>query len=164
MEAAVTTPEQQQRWERARDSGRLTDDAFGDPEFVDTVGAVALDAGGNLTACSSTGGVFGKLPGRVGDAAILGAGLFASRRAAVVGTGVGELFLRSLAALRVALLIEQGSEPQVACRSIIESVARTDPRPIGLLALDAEGRIGAAYSGAALQIEGLDGAVEAERL
>src|SRR5687768_5920730 len=164
MEQVVVTEAQQQRWERARSAGTLTDDSFGAPEFVDTVGAIALDDSGLLAAASSTGGVFGKLPGRLGDAAVLGAGLFASQTAAVVGTGVGELFIQWLAAFRVARMIEEGSDPQSACRAIIELIAAQDARPIGLVALDRAGRIGIAYAGAALQVEGPDGAVEGEKI
>lgn len=164
LEPASPTAEQRARWERASAAGKLTDDSFGRPEFVDTVGTVALDESGRLVACSSTGGVFGKLPGRVGDAAILGAGLFASRTVAVVGTGVGELFLRSLACYRVAALVGSGVHPQEACRRIIELVGAQDPRPIGLLALDADARVGSAFRGASLQVEGPDGPAESARL
>ena len=164
MEPVTITQEQQHRWERAGSAGKLTDDSFGAPEFVDTVGAVALDESGNLAAASSTGGVFGKLPGRMGDAAVLGAGLFASHSAAVVGTGVGELFIQWLACFRVARMIEQGSDPQAACRAIIELIAARDPRPIGLVALDASGHIGVAYSGAALQVEGPEGTVTGKQI
>ena len=162
MERVSVTPRQLERWRKAQALGELTDESFGSPASVDTVGAIALDAGGRLAAASSTGGVFGKLPGRVGDAAILGAGLFASRTAAVVGTGVGELFLRWLASFRVADLIEGGSSPTDACRRVIAAIAATDPRPIGLMALDAAGNFGAAYAGAAWPVAGPEGSIEAE--
>lgn len=61
-----------------------------------TVGAVALDAAGNLAAATSTGGYTGKLPGRVGDSPLIGAGTYADNRAcAVSGTGLGEAFIRA---------------------------------------------------------------------
>ena len=61
-----------------------------------TVGAVALDAEGNLAAATSTGGYTGKMPGRVGDSPIVGAGTYADNRAcAVSGTGLGEAFIRA---------------------------------------------------------------------
>lgn len=68
----------------------------------DTVGAVARDARGRLAAATSTGGTANKLPGRVGDSPIPGAGLYATRHAAVSTTGRGELMLAALSALRVA--------------------------------------------------------------
>src|SRR5439155_859433 len=71
-----------------------------------TVGAVALDRAGNLAAATSTGGITGKLPGRVGDSPIVGAGVYADNAAcAVSGTGDGELFLRAVLAFNVAARI-----------------------------------------------------------
>lgn len=63
-----------------------------------TVGAVALDLQGNLAAATSTGGMTNKLPGRVGDTPMLGAGCYADNQtAALSATGTGEAFMRSLA-------------------------------------------------------------------
>lgn len=68
-----------------------------------TVGAVALDYHGNLASATSTGGIMNKLPGRVGDSAIIGAGTYANNLScAVSGTGQGELFMRLLIAYDVA--------------------------------------------------------------
>ena len=160
-----TTPEQRRRWAAAKEAGTLAPSRYGAPEHVDTVGAVALDDDGRLAAGSSTGGVFGKLPGRVGDAPIFGAGVYASQTVAVVGTGVGELFLETLACLRVALLVEeQGAHPQEACERVITWVGRRRPVSAGLLALDATGRVGAAFRGGSLAVEGLDGPLEPVRL
>lgn len=162
---ADTTPEQRRRWETAKQAGTLAPSRYGAPEHVDTVGAIALDADGLLAAASSTGGVFGKLPGRVGDAPIFGAGLYASETVAVVGTGVGELFLETLACLRVALLVEdEGAHPQDACERVIQWVGRRRSVSAGLLALDRSGRVGAAFRGGSLAIEGPQGPVEAVRL
>src|SRR5690606_29304568 len=58
-----------------------------------TVGAVALDGHGRLAAATSTGGVRGKLPGRIGDSAVLGAGTWADAAGAASATGVGETIL-----------------------------------------------------------------------
>jgi L-asparaginase / beta-aspartyl-peptidase len=157
-----TTLEQRERYERARRDGRLGLDNYGAPEYVDTVGAVALDGRGRLAAASSTGGVFGKMPGRVGDAPVFGAGYYASTTIAVVGTGVGEEFLRSLACYRVAQRVELGDTPQVACERVIEELARRGAgTTAGLLAVDAEGRSGAAYRGASWAVEGPSGPIEA---
>lgn len=160
-----TTPEQRRRWERAKEAGTLAPLRYGAPEHVDTVGAVALDDAGRLAAGSSTGGVFGKLPGRVGDAPIFGAGVYASDVVAVVGTGVGELFLETLACLRVALLVEDdGAHPQDACERVIEWLGLKRGVSAGLLALDRSGRAGAAFRGGSLAVEGTNGPVEAVRL
>jgi isoaspartyl peptidase/L-asparaginase-like protein (Ntn-hydrolase superfamily) len=70
-----------------------------------TVGAVALDRCGHLAAATSTGGTPDKLPGRVGDSPIIGAGTFANERYALSGTGVGEHFIRRSAAADIAVAV-----------------------------------------------------------
>jgi beta-aspartyl-peptidase (threonine type) len=152
----ATTDEQRQRWLEATLAGKLRPEYFGTPEYVDTVGAVALGKDGSLAAAASTGGVFGKLPGRVGDAPIAGAGIYASREVAVVGTGVGELFLETNACRRVAELVESdGEDPQQACERILTSLGEVRPNSTaGLLALDARGRVGAAFRGGSWAVDG----------
>ncbi len=87
-----------------------------------TVGAVARDASGHLAAATSTGGMQGKLPGRVGDSPIIGAGTYASDRScAVSGTGVGEYFIRLTLARQVCTLVEQGKTPQAAADQMIHT-------------------------------------------
>lgn len=169
-----STPEQHERWEKAQAEGAFAHGAFGRPEHVDTVGAVALDAAGHIVAGSSTGGVFGKLPGRMGDAPIFGAGIYADRSVGVIGTGVGELFLETLACLRVGELVAKGIDVQRACEKVIDLVtarglAGSPGRPggkhaAGLLAIDRDGNVGAAFSGATWQVEGPNGPVEPARL
>jgi len=114
-----STPEQHERWARAEASGELRLDRYGDSEHVDTVGAVVVDGAGRFAAGSSTGGVFGQMPGRIGDSPIFGAGIYASAEVAVVGTGVGELFLETLACFRAGELVEGGLDPQGACERVI---------------------------------------------
>jgi beta-aspartyl-peptidase (threonine type) len=159
---AATTPEQQRRW---RDAAASEDDAdFGQPEQVDTVGAVAIDGRGRLAAGSSTGGVGGQLEGRIGDSPLFGAGLYASASAAVVGTGLGELFVTTLASARTGALLERGVHPQEACARILARLARGRLAPAGLLALDSRGRVGAAFRGASWTLAGPEGALEAQRV
>jgi L-asparaginase / beta-aspartyl-peptidase len=72
-----------------------------------TVGAVALDRQGNIAAGTSTGGMQGKMPGRVGDSPIIGAGTYASNQScAVSATGAGEYFIRLTVAREVCALVE----------------------------------------------------------
>jgi L-asparaginase / beta-aspartyl-peptidase len=59
-----------------------------------TVGAVALDRCGVLAAGTSTGGTYGKMPGRVGDSPIIGASTFANEQVALSTTGAGEFFIK----------------------------------------------------------------------
>lgn len=67
-----------------------------------TVGCVVLDGEGRLAGATSTGGVFDKLPGRVGDTPLIGAGTWADDQVAVSSTGTGEFFIRTAAAVQVA--------------------------------------------------------------
>ena len=72
-----------------------------------TVGAVALDRAGNLAAATSTGGITNKLPGRVGDSPLIGAGTYADNAVcAVSGTGQGEYFIRQVVAYDVCALMQ----------------------------------------------------------
>lgn len=160
----ATSPQQRMRWQEARDRGALDPARFGHRDDVDTVGSVALDQAGDLAAASSTGGVFGKLRGRVGDAPIFGAGVYATPEVAVVGSGVGELFLSSLASFRAGELVERGAHPQEACEEVIARIGDRDHRAAGLLALDATGRVGAAFRGAGWALEGPDGPVDATHI
>ncbi|HEX2235081.1 MAG TPA: isoaspartyl peptidase/L-asparaginase, partial [Actinomycetota bacterium] len=139
--------------------GRLDPDHFGRADEVETVGAVALDDAGRLAAASSTGGVRGKMPGRVGDSPVFGAGLYASGAAAAVGTGVGELFLEGLACFRVGRLIEEGADPQGACEEVIALLGGRSGVAAGVLAIDAGGRVGAAFRGGSWAVEGPGGAL-----
>lgn len=159
-----TTEIRYEQWHAAKAAGELELDRYGAPDQVDTVGAVALDADGRLAAGSSTGGVFGMLPGRVGDAPIFGAGLYASEVVAVVGTGVGEVFLQTMACARVARLVEEGTDPQTACEQIVAFLGERATFAAGLLALDRDGRSGAAYRGSAWVVEGPEGPLEPARL
>ncbi len=85
-----------------------------------TTGVVARDRSGNLAAGTSTGGMQGKLPGRVGDSPIIGAGTYASNSScAVSGTGVGEYFIRLTLARQVCTLVEQGKTPQQAADQML---------------------------------------------
>jgi beta-aspartyl-peptidase (threonine type) len=87
-----------------------------------TVGAVARDSSGHLAAATSTGGMQGKLPGRIGDSPILGAGTYADDRGcAVSGTGVGEYFIRLSLAHQVGELCRKGEAPQHAADQLIHT-------------------------------------------
>jgi L-asparaginase / beta-aspartyl-peptidase len=163
-ELSDTSDEQRRRWEEARSAGTLGESGYAPPEHVDTVGAVALDTSGGLAAGSSTGGVFGQLPGRVGDSPLFGAGFYASSAAAVVGTGVGELFVETLACFRTAVLIESGVNVQDACERIIEYIGGRRRTAAGLLAVDRSGRWGAAFRGGSWAVEGPEGPIDAVQL
>jgi len=159
-----TSPAQRERWRRAVAAGELDADRYGAPEHVDTVGAVALGEDRVLAAASSTGGVFGKLPGRVGDAPVHGAGVYTTAEVAVVGTGVGELFLEMLAAAQVAHAVEGGADPQEACEEVVARLGERERTAAGLLVVDRRGRYGAAFRGASWSVWGPSGRLDPVRL
>lgn len=86
-----------------------------------TVGAVALDKAGNLAAATSTGGMTNKLPGRVGDSPLPGAGCYANNATAAVScTGTGEVFIRALAAYDITALMDYGGlSLSEACERVV---------------------------------------------
>jgi beta-aspartyl-peptidase (threonine type) len=115
-----------------------------------TVGAVALDARGRLAAATSTGGVALKLPGRVGDSPIPGAGNYATRHAAASATGNGELMMRTLATKSVCDLVAAGHAAQRAAAAAIRALPARAGESGGMIALDARGRVGVAMRGGAM--------------
>ncbi|MBX3390664.1 MAG: isoaspartyl peptidase/L-asparaginase [Phycisphaeraceae bacterium] len=114
-----------------------------------TVGVVALDTSGRLAAATSTGGMTGKMPGRVGDAPIIGAGTYANDLVAVSCTGTGEQFIRNAVASGVATRMRLlGEGVQEASDYYIFKGLK--PRDGGLIALDAHGNIAMPYSSAGM--------------
>ena len=107
-----------------------------------TVGAVALDANGNLAAATSTGGYTGKMPGRVGDSPIIGAGTYADNRScAISGTGLGEAFMRGVLAYDLAARVRYLKEPlETAARATLANLSDLQGDG-GLIALDRDGNI-----------------------
>jgi len=112
-----------------------------------TVGAVAVDGSGHLAAATSTGGVTGKLPGRVGDSAVIGAGVYADDRfGAASATGVGEPIMKlTLARLAVGLL-EGRRDPAEACTRSVALLEERLAARCGLILVDRMGRIGTAFT------------------
>ncbi len=111
-----------------------------------TVGAVALDGNGNLAAATSTGGVFRKLGGRVGDTPVIGSGTWADSTVAVSCTGLGEYFLRGCSAHDVAARMNYGGATlEEAAAAALDVVAELGGDG-GLIAVDREGRIVMPYN------------------
>lgn len=117
----------------------------------DTVGCVAI-AGGKAAAASSTGGWFMKWPGRVGDTPVLGGGIFASHRGAVVASGVGEVFIEILAAKAVDELLGAGLTPQEAAVKVIRSLGQHRQGFGGVAVVGVDGRVGAAHNTASFPV------------
>ncbi len=112
----------------------------------DTVGALALDQKGNLAAADSTGGVFLKLPGRIGDSPLLGAGLYADNSTgAATATGMGEIAIR-LVVSKSACDEMSTLSAQAAANRTIERVTRLAGNGLGVITLDRKGRYGVAHN------------------
>ena len=108
-----------------------------------TVGAVALDAEGNLAAATSTGGTTGKRWGRVGDSPIIGAGTYAANDCcAVSATGHGEFFIRAVVAHEIAALIRyRGLGVQEAAEQVVLGQLTQMGGSGGVIAIGRDGRI-----------------------
>jgi L-asparaginase/beta-aspartyl-peptidase (threonine type) len=89
-----------------------------------TVGAVALDQSGGMAAATSTGGIFGKLEGRVGDTPLIGAGTWADDDIAISCTGMGEDIIRAGGVVSIAYRIKAGTTPAAAIDQMLAEVKR----------------------------------------
>jgi len=115
----------------------------------DTIALLVLHPDGDIAGGCSTSGMGNKLPGRVGDSPILGAGLYVDNEVgAAGGTGVGENALRHCASFQVVERMRQGKSPAEACAEALHDMARHDPLGyelnLSFVALDTQGRWGAA--------------------
>jgi beta-aspartyl-peptidase (threonine type) len=117
---------------------------------LETVGAVALDKNGNVATATSTGGFPLKIPGRIGDSPLIGCGTYADNEAgACSATGIGEVAIRLVLAKTVCGYIQNGESAQQAVEKAIKLVNRriaATYKSMGLIAVDAHGRIGAAHN------------------
>ena len=115
-----------------------------------TVGAVVLDLVGRLAAATSTGGVSLKLPGRVGDSPIPGAGNYANAAAACSATGHGELMMRVLAAKDLCDRVARGEHPQAAVDALLREMAAGIGADGGFILLSRDGQLGVAHTMASM--------------
>jgi len=112
-----------------------------------TVGAVALDRAGTIAAATSTGGTSGKLPGRVGDSALIGCGTYAeSALAGVSCTGDGEAIIRVALARRTLEVLKVVGNPDHACEVALATLVEEGRGVGGLIVVDWMGRMAWAHS------------------
>lgn len=136
-----------QQLERARETLKQDKTAFSRPDMLDykfgTVGAVALDKAGNLSAATSTGGMTAKRYGRIGDSPVIGAGTFADNNScAVSATGHGEYFIRFNVASDICARTEYLQVPaKVAAESVIHNVLKPVGGTGGVIVVDRHGEV-----------------------
>jgi len=106
-----------------------------------TVGCVALDGAGRIAVATSTGGIFKKLPGRVGDSPLLGCGTYADELGGVSCTGHGEAIMRIVMAKSTLELLKGGADPRAAANQAIVLLAKKTGSTGGLIVIDRQGRI-----------------------
>ncbi len=112
-----------------------------------TVGAVAVGTDGIPAAAVSTGGRWMKLPGRVGDSAILGAGIFAdAKTGAACATGTGEEIIRCALTLRACEFMRRGDAQRAAKAAIGYISKRRGTDTAGIVTIDRKGKVGASFN------------------
>jgi L-asparaginase / beta-aspartyl-peptidase len=132
-----------ERWKALVEAETSAPDAEADAHG--TVGAVALDIHGELAAATSTGGITGKLPGRVGDSAIMGAGVFATARGAASATGSGEAIMKVSLCHEVVMSLDR-LPPRLAAESAITGLAHATGGQAGVILVDRSGHVGYAHN------------------
>ena len=146
----LVIPREQERLYRAQkdELAGLPDETFsGSLDTHDTVGAVALDAHGNLAAGTSTGGTLNKAPGRVGDSSLIGCGCYADNLTAAVSlTGWGEPIMKLVLGKWAVDRVAAGASPEDAARAAIAYLFERLGGYGGIILLGPDGRVGLAHN------------------
>ena len=143
----LITQRRRDQW-NSGDMDFKVDSGLVDDTIADTVGAVALDADGNIAAATSTGGMSGKPLGRIGDSPLPGGGFYAdSEVGGCSTTGWGETIARVLLARRAVEGLERGLSSQQAAEQAVAFLGRRiDGGEGGLILIAKDGSIGAAFN------------------
>ena len=136
--------------ENKKNNGPFTPNFFEDGSANhDTMGMIAMDAKGNLSGGVTTSGMAFKIHGRVGDSAIIGAGLFVDNEVgAATSSGVGEEVIRICGTHLIIEFMRNGLNPEKACKKAIERIIRHNPTKVkalqvGFVAVNKQGQYGA---------------------
>lgn len=155
-ETSLTNVRSQTRWEEWAAKGEPTDafspEPIGTPDGLpghDTVGTIAVDRDGNLSVGCSTNGREFKIPGRVGDSPIPGAGSYGDQDVGgAVATGNGDVMMRFLPCYHAVELMRQGMPPALACEAAIKRITdRGYEFGGGMAAIGMDGQHGGAHAG-----------------
>ncbi|XP_015600131.1 N(4)-(Beta-N-acetylglucosaminyl)-L-asparaginase [Cephus cinctus] len=115
----------------------------------DTIGIIAIDNNGHIAAGTSTNGAKNKIPGRIGDSPIPGAGAYADQEVgAAAGTGDGDIMMRFVPSFLAVEEMRHGASPAKAAKTAIDRIAQHYPNFFGgIIALNKDGEFGAACNG-----------------
>jgi isoaspartyl peptidase/L-asparaginase-like protein (Ntn-hydrolase superfamily) len=149
-EQELLSPGVRKEWEASRKQNPET--FWKDKERHDTVCAIGMDAKGDIASVVSTSGLGNKLPGRLGDSPIIGAGNYCDNDVGgACATGIGELAIRNAASFAIVERMRAGVDPTKACQEILQRVLakspgiKDDPKAqLAFIALDKNGNVGAA--------------------
>lgn len=136
----LVTEREIKRWKEMKGNNFKPSMAFS------TVGCVAVDADGNISSATSTGGTPMKKRGRVGDTPIPGAGTYATPFAGASSTGYGEAILRAMLAKNVCDLIERRYDVFYACKKGIEKLAKFENGFGGVISMNSIGEYGFSFN------------------
>jgi N4-(beta-N-acetylglucosaminyl)-L-asparaginase len=120
----------------------------GGPNNHDTIGMMAMDAGGNMSGACTTSGLAYKMHGRVGDSPVIGAGLYVDNEVgAATSSGVGEEVIRIVGSHLVVELMRHGMSPELACKEAVNRIVKRSPEKsktiqVGFVALNKQGQYG----------------------
>jgi N4-(beta-N-acetylglucosaminyl)-L-asparaginase len=134
------------KWQKEQDE--IAKHPLVNHENHDTIGMIAMDAAGNISGACTTSGWAYKLPGRVGDSPIIGAGLFIDNEVGgACATGLGEAIIRIAGSHTVVELMRQGYDPQEACKMAVDRILAKHDNLENLqccfLAINKQGKVGA---------------------
>ena len=142
----LLTPEAKETWLKWKKSEDLKKPEI-NSENHDTIGLLAMDKDGNLSGACTTSGWAYKLPGRVGDSPIIGAGLFVDNEiGAACATGMGEAVIRIAGSHTVVELMRYGHSPEEACKLAVERIQKKHKDitglQVGFIAMNKNGEVG----------------------
>ena len=142
----LLTPEAKEIWLKWKESEDLKKPEI-NSENHDTIGQLAMDKDGNLSGACTTSGWAYKLPGRVGDSPIIGAGLFVDNEiGAACATGMGEAVIRIAGSHTVVELMRYGHSPDEACKLAVERIQKKHKDitglQVGFIAMNKNGEVG----------------------
>ena len=142
----LLTPEAKETWLKWKESEDLKKPEI-NSENHDTIGQLAIDKDGNLSGACTTSGWAYKLPGRVGDSPIIGAGLFVDNEiGAACATGMGEAVIRIAGSHTVVELMRYGHSPEEACKLAVERIQKKHKDitglQVGFIAINKNGEVG----------------------